>query len=62
MFNNHSMFQVQKHLVINITLALTSWSTVLLDTLFVPTSYGHRRFITVFTRARYWSLSWAKQI
>jgi hypothetical protein len=28
----------------------------------LPTSYGTWRFITVFTRARHWSLSWASWI
>jgi hypothetical protein len=27
-----------------------------------PSFYGTRRFITVFTRARYWSLSWARSM
>jgi hypothetical protein len=27
-----------------------------------PASYGTRRFITVFTRVRYWSLFWARSI
>jgi len=25
-------------------------------------SYGTRRFITVFTKARYWTISWARRI
>jgi len=44
---------------------LTPWSRVLLEKLIFTqllkfsASYGTRRFITVFTRARQWSLSWA---
>jgi hypothetical protein len=48
---------------------LTAWSWVLLETLTVAqlaqNSYffhGARRFITVFTRTRHWSLSWARWI
>jgi hypothetical protein len=48
---------------------LTPWRRVLLENLTVsqlvekfPTLYGTRRFITVFTRARHWSLSWARDI
>jgi hypothetical protein len=50
-------------------LTLTSWSWVLLEKPPVaqllknfPTFYGTRRFITVFTRALHWSLSWARSI
>jgi hypothetical protein len=46
---------------------LTPLSRVLLEKLTVtqlvkkfPTFYGTRRFITVFTRTRQWSLSWAR--
>jgi hypothetical protein len=28
----------------------------------IPLSYGTRRFITVFTKARHWTLSWASRI
>jgi len=28
----------------------------------IPCLYGTRNFITVFTRARYWSLSWVRWI
>jgi hypothetical protein len=45
------------------------WSWALLEKLSVlqllknfPPFYGTRRFITVFTRALHWSLSWAKSI
>jgi hypothetical protein len=48
---------------------LTPWSRVCLEKLVVtqlvkkfPAFYGTRRFITVFTRARHWSLSWARCI
>jgi hypothetical protein len=46
-----------------------SWSWALLEKLSIvhlhknlPAIYGTRRFITVFTRALHWSLSWAKSI
>jgi hypothetical protein len=48
---------------------LTPWIRVVLENLIVtdlvkklPTFYGNRRFITVFTRARHWSLFWARLI
>jgi hypothetical protein len=48
---------------------LTPWSWALLEKLPVvhphknfPTFYGTRRFLTVFTRALHWSLSWARLI
>jgi len=48
---------------------LTPWTTVLLDKLIAtqpvkkfPAFYGTRRFITVFTPARHWSLPWARCI
>jgi hypothetical protein len=48
---------------------LIPWSRVLVEKLTVtqlvkifPTFYGTRRFIIVFTRARHWSLSWARWI
>jgi hypothetical protein len=48
---------------------LTPWSRVLLGKLPVaqllknfPTFYRTRRFVTVFTRALHWSLSWARSI
>jgi len=44
--------------------SLTTWSRVLLEKLMVthlvkkfPVFYGTRRFITIFTRDRHWSLS-----
>jgi hypothetical protein len=50
-------------------IALTPWSRVLLQKPPVAqllknflTFYGTRRFITVFTRLRHWSLSWARWI
>jgi hypothetical protein len=60
-----------KILVINYT--QNTWlipqSRVILEKLTVaqlikkfPTFYGIQRFITVFTRARHWSLSWARRI
>jgi hypothetical protein len=46
-----------------------SWSWALLEELPIlqllknfPAFYGTRRFITVFTRALHWSLSWARSI
>jgi hypothetical protein len=46
-----------------------SWSWDLLEKLPIvqllknfPAFYGTRRFITVFTRALYWSISWARSI
>jgi hypothetical protein len=49
--------------------SLTTWSWVLLENRTCarllkkfPTSYGNRRFITAFTRARHLSLSWASSI
>jgi hypothetical protein len=48
---------------------ITPWNTVLLGQLIVaqlskefPAFYGTRMFITVFIRARQWSLSWARWI
>jgi hypothetical protein len=48
---------------------LTPWSRVLLEKMTVtqlakkfPAFYATRKFITVFTRARRWSLSWARCI
>jgi hypothetical protein len=44
---------------------LTPWSTVLLEKLTVPhlvVFYGTEKFITMFTRARHWALSWARWI
>jgi hypothetical protein len=48
---------------------LTSWIWALLEQSPVvqllknfPTFYGNRRFITVFTRALHWSLSWANSV
>jgi hypothetical protein len=48
---------------------LTSWTWVLLEKLPVvqliknlPTFYGTRMFITVFTQVLHWSLSWARTI
>jgi len=47
----------------------TTWIIVLCEKLIVtqlvkkfPAFYTTRKFITLFTRARYWSLSWARQI
>jgi hypothetical protein len=52
-----------------LSVLLTSWSRVLPKTLIVfqlvkifAAFYGNRRFVTVFTRARHWSLSWARCI
>jgi hypothetical protein len=54
--SNHSKFTVHK--------SLLSWSRVLLEKLIIaelvkkfPAFYITARFITVFTRARYWLLS-----
>jgi hypothetical protein len=51
------------------SILLTPWSRVLLEKLTnlqlakkFPTFYGTQRFITVFTRARHLSLSWARSI
>jgi hypothetical protein len=48
---------------------LTPWGKVLLEKppvvqllKYFPTFCGTRRFITMFTRARHWSLSWARWI
>jgi hypothetical protein len=53
----------------DLTNKLTPWSRILLEKLIVaqlvqqfPVFYGTRRFITVFTRARHGSLSWARCI
>jgi hypothetical protein len=53
----------------NLTFLLTPWSRVLPEKLRrpklltkFPAFYGTRRFITVFTRARHLSLSWARLI
>jgi hypothetical protein len=54
----------------NLSLTLTrSWSWALLEKPPIvqslknfPAFYGTRRFITVFTRALHWSLSWARSI
>jgi hypothetical protein len=50
-------------------LTMTPWSRVLLEKLIVtqlvktsPALCGTRRFNTVFTRVRHWSLSWARRI
>jgi len=50
-------------------LILSPWSRVFLERLVTPqivkkftTFYGTRRFITLFTRACHWSLSWARCI
>jgi hypothetical protein len=52
-----------------LTYLLTPWCRILLEKLIVPQlvkniplSYGTRRFITVFTKARHWTLSWASRI
>jgi hypothetical protein len=52
-----------------IWLQVTPWSWTLLEKLIVtqlvkelPFFYGTRRFITAFSRARHWSLSWARWI
>jgi hypothetical protein len=49
--------------------SLTAWSRVLLEKLIVtqlvkiyPSCYRTQRFITVFTRTRHWSTSWARWI
>jgi hypothetical protein len=48
---------------------LTAWSRIILEKLLVtllvkrfPTFYGTWRFITIFTRAHHWSISWARWI
>jgi hypothetical protein len=48
---------------------VSEWSWIILEKLIVtqpvkkfPAFYGTRRFITVFTRSRHWSLSWARWI
>jgi len=53
---------------ISISKQLTPWNRVL-EKLIVtklikkyPAFYGTRRYITVFTRARHWSLSWTRRI
>ena len=53
----------------SITYLLTPWSTVLLENLTgfqllkkLPSFYGTRKFITVFTSARHMFLSWASSI
>jgi hypothetical protein len=40
---------------------LKSWLSLSLSKN-IPLSYGTRRFITVFTKARHWTLSWASRI
>jgi hypothetical protein len=59
----------QPELMRVLTNSLTPWSQVLLEKPPVaqllknlPTFYGTKRFITVFTRALHWSLSWARSI
>jgi len=49
------------------SIQLSTWSTALLQKLAVaqlvtkcPAFNGTRRFITVFTKARHWSLYWAR--
>jgi len=47
---------------------LTPWKRIILKNLKVPqlikflTFHGTQRFITIFTRAHHWSLSWARRI
>jgi hypothetical protein len=43
-------------------LQLTPWSKALLEKLIITHFYGARRLITMFTRARHWSLSWTRCI
>jgi hypothetical protein len=64
-YNRPAMF----HLWVNNRNQLTPWSWAFLEKPPVaqilknfPTFYGTRSFITVFTRALYWSLSWARSI
>jgi hypothetical protein len=52
-----------------IIILLTPWCRILFEKLIVTQliknillSYGTRRFITVFTKARHWTLSWASWI
>jgi hypothetical protein len=52
-----------------LTYSLTPWCRILFEKLVVThlvknilLSYGTRRFITVFTQARHWTLSWASWI
>jgi hypothetical protein len=51
-----------------LTHSLIPWCKILFEKLIVTqlvkniVSYGTRRFITVFTKARYWTLSWASWI
>jgi hypothetical protein len=40
---------------------LKSW-LLLSSSKSIPFSYGTRRLITVFTKARHWTLSWASRI
>jgi hypothetical protein len=53
--------------ILRLTYQLTPWSRVV-EKLIVaqlvelPAIYGTRRFITLFTRARHWSVSWDKSI
>jgi hypothetical protein len=58
---------LRKH--INIHILISSWKWALLEKPLVaqlfknfPAFYGTQRFITVFTRALHWSLSWARSI
>jgi hypothetical protein len=66
-------FHLQSHLVIHYhclqvidnSMELSPWEAVSHATHLLknfPTFYGIRRFITIFTRALHWSLSWARSI
>jgi hypothetical protein len=59
----------QKTVMVCVHFLTHSWSWALLEKLPIvqllknfPAFYGTRRFITVFTRALHWSLSWARSI
>jgi hypothetical protein len=63
----HTQFHIQW--VLGVLSHTRSWSWALLEKLPIvqllknfPAFYGTRRFITVFTRALHWSLSWARSI
>jgi hypothetical protein len=71
LFPSHSFQLILSYIRRNTTSAAstTPWSIVLLETLIVTqlvkkfsAFYGTRKFITVFTRARHWSLSSVRQI
>jgi len=62
--------QLKKSIIMSVLHVIsTPWGRVILEKLMVtqlvkkfPASYENRRFITVFTRGRHWSLSWARCI